>query len=110
MLARYIYRLYTQIYLYIIYLTPSPYKVYGNNLASKCLFFYQKEEKDAAALAVATVVDAGTLYQQAAANSANSQEQAHSGCIPGQSEEVIEVDGGNKPVISKVKLANLNLW
>ena len=55
-------------------------------------------------------MDAATLYQQAAASSAKSQEQGNSGCIPVQSEEVIEVDGGNKPVLSKVKIANLNLW
>ena len=73
-------------------------------------FLKQKEEKDAAALAVATVVDAATLYQQAAANSVKSPEEVNSGCVPVQSEEVIEVDGGNKPVISKVKIANLNLW
>ena len=75
-----------------------------------CSRLFQKEEKDAAALAVATVVDAATLYQQAEANAAKNQEQINSTCIPVQSEEVIEIDGTDKPVLSKVKIANLNLW
>ena len=55
-------------------------------------------------------MDAATLYQQAEANAAKNQEQINSTCIPVQTEEVIEIDGTDKPVLSKVKIANLNLW
>ena len=68
---------------------------------------FQKEEKDASAIAVATVVDAA-FYQPTTPNPIKPQEQIRWNSIPKQTEEVVEVD--DKPVLSKFKISNLNLW
>ena len=71
---------------------------------------FQKEEKDAAALAVATVVDAGTLYQQETTKGGKPQERISSNAPQSKADDVIEINATPKPVISKYKIANLNLW
>ena len=70
-------------------------------------------------MAVATVVDAATLYQQETNNRLKSKEQASPNVpIPcpnvqvqtSPSDEIVEINHTTKPVLSKYKIANLSLW
>ena len=74
------------------------------------IIILQKEEKDAAALAVATVVDAATLYQQEASNKAKAHHRANTVVTPTEAKQVVDIDSATNPVLSKYRIANLNLW
>ena len=55
-------------------------------------------------------MDAATLYQQETANGVKPRDQISSNVPQSEAEDVVEINPSSKPVLSKYKIANLNLW